>query len=69
MGTTAHRDGRVTAEIGEVDVHIGTVTKDDDGDWTGDCALCEDGVMSDSKAGAVDGLEEHFVLVHTTPNI
>lgn len=66
---TTHRDGSVTAEVGEVDVTIGTVTKDDDGDWTGDCALCEIGVMSGTKSGAVDGLEEHFVLTHTTPNI
>ena len=66
---TTHRDGKVTAEVNDTDVHIGTVTKDDDGDWTGDCALCEIGVMSSTKSGAVDGLEEHFVLTHSTPDI
>ncbi len=64
---TVNREGQVTAEVGEVDVHIGHVTKVEEGDWEGDCALCEDGrYLNRTKSGVVDLLEEHFIQTHTT---
>jgi len=67
---TTHRDGSVTAEVSTGDdIVIGTVAKDDDGDWTADCFFCADGFLYHTKAEAVEALEEHFTLKHATPDL
>lgn len=63
------RDGNVRIEVGEVDVEIGTIAKDEELGWVGDCSLCVTSVVGTTKSAAVDLLEDHFVQAHTTPDI
>jgi hypothetical protein len=60
------RKGKVTAEVGEVEVHIGTIQKNAEADWEADCALCEGRYLYSTKSAAADSLEDHFVQTHTT---
>lgn len=60
------REGKVYAEVGEVDVTLGSVEKDPDLGWKGDCELCEHISYQDTKSAAVDELETHFLSDHTS---
>lgn len=60
------RKGKITAEVEGVDVLLGQVEKNVEGDWETDCALCEQLYLHSTKGAAVDALEQHFVLAHTT---
>lgn len=62
------RDGRVYAEVGEIDIDLGTVEKDGTL-WNGDCALCDEDRLATTKSAAVNLLEEHFIRTHTAQSI
>jgi hypothetical protein len=66
---SVNRQGTVHAEVGEVDVDLGTVTKDEELGWEAQCALCDTLQVAGTKSAAVDLLEDHFISTHTTPNI